>query len=294
MDPTIRRARHEDADAVERIADAVWADRDIDDYVPAVFDDWVDGDGPEQRTVVAEVDGRVAGLCQAVLLTEAEAWFQGIRVDPAHRGDGIGSLLTEHLVDWAAAAGAAVGRNLVFSWNDAGLGQSLAAGFEAVTSFRWAFPEPRDTTPDLPVGSDPDAAWRYWEDCEGRQALTGLALDSDLGWALSALTRDRLDRLAAEERVLTVGDEPRGMACRVRTTTRIADGDALAEYAVGVWDDADAARALFAAIAADAAALGVDATRVLIPETPRHVSEAAYARGSIDDCPDFVCEIELD
>jgi len=49
---------------------------------------------------------------------------------------------------------------------------------------------------------------------------------------------------------------------------------------------------LFTAIAADAASLGVDGTRVLIPETPRHVAQAAYASGNIDECPDFVLEID--
>ncbi|WP_148416914.1 GNAT family N-acetyltransferase, partial [Haloferax sp. KTX1] len=150
--------------------------------------------------------------------TETEAWFQGMRIDSDYRGQGLGSLLTDHLIEWAADAGASVGRSMVFSWNEAGLGQSLAAGFEAVTSFRWVHPEPRDETPGMTVGNDPATAWRYWQESDGRDVLSGLALDSGESWALSTLTRDTLDRLATAQAVLTVGDKPRGLACRVRTT----------------------------------------------------------------------------
>ncbi|NHN62968.1 GNAT family N-acetyltransferase [Haloarcula sp. JP-Z28] len=291
MSPTVRTARHDDYDDIVDLTSDVWADRAMADYIPDVFRDWVDDDGPNRKTLVVDVDGHAVGLAQAVILTETEAWFQGMRVDSDHRGKGFGSLLTEDLIEWAADAGASVGRSMVFSWNEAGLGQSLAAGFEAVTSFRWAHPDPADETPEMTVRNDPAAAWRCWQESDGRDVLSGLALDSGESWALSTLTRETLDRLAADQTVLTVGDDgPQGMACRVRTTD--ADGEQLAEYAVGVWSDVDAARALFTAVAADAATLGVDGTRVLIPETPRHVAQAAYASGNIDERPDFVFEID--
>ncbi|AEM56291.1 N-acetyltransferase GCN5 [Haloarcula hispanica N601] len=290
MSPTVRTARHDDYDDIVELTSDVWADRAMADYIPDVFRDWVDDDGADRKTLVVDVDGHAVGLAQAVMLTETEAWFQGMRIDSDYRGQGLGSLLTDHLIEWAADAGASVGRSMVFSWNEAGLGQSLAAGFEAVTSFRWVHPEPRDETPGMTVGNDPATAWRYWQESDGRDVLSGLALDSGESWALSTLTRDTLDRLATDQAVLTVGDKPRGLACRVRTTE--ADGERLAEYAVGVWSDVDAARALFTAIAADAATLGVDGTRVLIPETPRHVAQAAYASGNIDGRPDFVFEID--
>ncbi|RLM36790.1 GNAT family N-acetyltransferase [Haloarcula sp. Atlit-120R] len=289
MSPTVRTACHDDYEAIVDLTSDVWADRAMADYIPDVFYDWVDDDGPDRKTLVVDVDGHAVGIAQAVRLTETEAWFQGMRIDSDHRGKGFGSLLTDHLLEWAAAAGASVGRSMVFSWNEAGLGQSLAAGFEAVTSFRWAHPEPADVTPEMSVGNDPTTAWRYWQGSDGRDILSGLALDSGESWALSTLTRETLDRLATERAVLTVGEKPQGMACRARTTD--ADGERLAEYAVGVWSNVDAARALFDAIAADAARLGVDGTRVLIPETPRHVAQAAYAGGDISECPDYVFEI---
>ena len=295
MEPTVRQARLADREAVVAFAAAVWADRpDTVEYIPEVFEQWVESDGPTQCTVVAEVDGTAAGLCQGVLLTDHEAWLQGIRVDPAHRGEGLGLAMVEHLLAWARERGARVARNMVFSWNDAGLGQSLAAGFEAAASFRFANPEPGGAMP-TGVDSDPAAAWRYWTASEGRTVLSGLALDRGRSWALSELTREGLVELAEREAVFAVDVEgSEAMGCRVRTTTDPTGDEPLAEYAVGTWDDRAAARALFDAISADAGELDVSGTRVLIPETPRHVAEAAAVRAEPADWPEVVLAATLD
>jgi GNAT superfamily N-acetyltransferase len=295
MSPTVRQARPDDEADVVAFAEQVWADRpETADYIPNVFADWVAGDGPDQRTVVADVDGAAAGLCQVVMLTDHEAWFQGMRVDPAHRGEGLGLAMVEHCFEWARDRGATVGRNMVFSWNDAGLGQSVAAGFAPDTSFRFAHPGPDATAdPSLAVENDPAAAWSYWTASDARTHLSGLALDPDQPWALSELSRDRLRRLADDHAVFAAKAEgTRGMACGTGTVEG-PDGDSLAEYAVGAWDDRDAAAALFDAIRADAAALGADGTRVLVPETPRHVAEAAAVRAGLADWPDFVLSADL-
>ncbi len=296
MDPTVRQARLDDEERVVAFAEQVWDERpETTDYIPDVFDEWVDSDGPDQRTVVAEVDGTAAGLCQAVMLTDHEAWFQGMRVDPDYRGEGLGLAMVEHCFEWARQRDATVGRNMVFSWNDAGLGQSVAAGFEPVTAFRFAHPEPdANAESDAPVTNDPAAAWSYWTASDARTHLSGLALDPDQAWALSELTRDRLHRLADEAAVFAVtADGTTGMACRTGTRPAPSGDGTLAEYAVGAWDDREAAAALFDAIRADAGDLGVDGTRVLAPETPRHVAEAAAVRAELADWPDFVLAVDL-
>ena len=295
MSPRVRQARHEDYDDVAAFTVDVWPDREMVDYIPDVFERWVDSDGADQRTVVAEAaDGSVVGLCQGLLLSDTEAWLQGMRIAPDHRGSGHGLAMVEDLFAWARENGATVARNMVFSWNGAGLGQSVAAGFEPTCEFRWAHPDPRDAAPSMAVASDPAAAWSYWTHSDARTALSGLALDPGQSWALSELTRATLARLADEAAVFAVkAAGTRGMACRVRTTEDPAGDGSLAEYAVGAWADADAAAALFDAIRSDAATLGVDRTRVLIPETPRHVAEAAAARAGISEWPDFVLTADL-
>jgi len=293
MDATVRQARADDYEAVAGFTADTWDDREERDYIPDVFRDWVAGDGTDQRTVVAVIDGDAVGLCQAIMLTDHEAWLQGMRVDPDYRQAGLGLRMVGHLFEWADDRGATVARNIVFSWNDPGLGQSVAAGFEPVTSFRWAEPTPREGSPKLTVDDDPAAAWSYWTASDARTELGGLTLDADRSWALSELTRDGLHDLADEQRVFAVKrDGTRGMACRVRTDGG-PDGEAIAEYGVAAWDDTDAADALVTAIRADAADLGVDAIRIMLPETPRHVAEAAFVRANTSDWPTFVTSADL-
>jgi GNAT superfamily N-acetyltransferase len=298
---TIRPAQEDDYEAVAAFTRNTWADREGNDYIPRVYHDWIDGDNTRKRTVVADSGDDIAGICQAVMLSPYEAWAQGMRVNPAFRGRGVSYKLNDALFEWAGEQGATVCRNMVFSWNVAGLGGSRAVGFEPVTEFRWAHPEPDpDAVPDLTVESDPVAAWSYWTNCGAREHLAGLALDTEESWALSELTRENLQHAADETGVFAVVDDGmRGAAYRTRTYERESDEEGAneteqwAEYGIGVWDDLSAARSLFAAISADAAAVGADRTRVLIPETPQYVSDAAWLRAGISDEPDFVLEADL-
>lgn len=301
----IREARHDDHDAVAEITRETWTERD-GDYLADVYPDWIDGE--DRHTLVAEVENdgrsRVAGIAQCVLLTDHEAWGQGLRVHPDHRGEGISRDLTHALFDWAATEGATTMRVMVFSWNVAGLGQARGTGYDPVTEFRWATPEPdSEATPDLRISHDPDVAWRAWVDSDAARHLRGVALDLDESWAVSELTREDLHRAADETAVMAVVRDGAGsteggacgMAVRVREYEREGANGAerRAEYGVGSWNDLDAARSLFDAIRRDAASIGADSTRVLIPETVRHVSDVAATRTPVSDEPDFVLAKDL-
>lgn len=290
----VRQATLDDYDAVVGFTEDTWPEHG-GDYIPRVFESWVESDGPAQRTFVLDAGDELAGLCQGVLLSEHEAWAQGMRVNPAYRGQGVSPQLTYAVFDWARERGASVCRNMVFSWNTPGLGQSRAVGFEPATEFRWATPEPdADADSPLPVTSDPDAAWSFLRRNAGFTHLQGLALDSEETYAVSELTRERLREAPA---VFTVQDDDgtHAAAFRVRTVSdgEEREGDTHAEYGIGAWDSVESARSLLAAVARDAADLSADETRVLIPETARFVSDAAYACGSISEEPDFVLEKDL-
>ena len=313
----VRQARTDDTDAVAAFTRDTWDRFDRGDYLPEVFGQWVQSDGPDQRTVVAERDGAVVGTCQCVALSAHEAWAQGMRVAPDHRGSGVADALNRACFDWARDRGATVCRAMVFSWNAAGLGTARGVGFDPCTEFRWAHPEPGDgveraaPSEELTVTADPDAAWSAWQRSAARDHLRGLALDADEGWALSEVTRERLRRAADETAVFAVrGPEgTRGTAFRTRDYERDtgdesegesegeseAGGETAlwAEYCVGAWTDVAAARALFDAVARDAGELGADETRVLVPETARHVSDVAYAGVEVSEDPDFVLEADL-
>jgi hypothetical protein len=124
-----------------------------------------------------------------------------------------------------------------------------------------------------------------------------LTLDLDESWALSECSLERFRRAAEETAsIALVDDGVRACTYRVREYDREDDEgetETWAEYGVGVWSDIESARGLFAAVAQDAASVGADYTRVLIPETPRHVTDAAYARVGISDEPDFVLAKDL-
>jgi GNAT superfamily N-acetyltransferase len=295
----VREARHDDYEEIAAFTQNTWPERDGGDYIPDVYHDWIDGE--DRHTVVATVDGDVAGLAQTVLLSDWEAWNQGLRVNPEFRGRGVSVAVTERLFEWARDRGATVARNMVFSWNEAGLGQSRATGYDPVTEFRWAHPDP-DEAASAPSGfevtADPRAAWRYWTDSEARDRLRGLALDPEETWALSQLTREDLRSAADDGGLFVVQDDgTRGFANRVREYERDSDEsgetEQWVEYGVGAWADAESADELFDAIARDAAERGADRTRVLVPETARFVSDAALCRVDVADEPDFVLGCDL-
>jgi GNAT superfamily N-acetyltransferase len=312
MTPTIRQARASDVEAVAAFTRDTWADRDVTDYLPTVFDEWVASDGDDQRTLVADVrddadaraePGDVVGVVQGHRLSTWEAWASGMRVAPDHRDEGLSGVLTDAVFDWARNRGCTVCRNMTFSWNGPALGSARRVGFEPCTELRWAHPTP---DPDAGaaaarVDSDPapDGAWAFWSASAARERLRGLVMDDEVSWALSTLTRERLHAAADAGRLVTVDEGAGGFAERIRTFEREPD-DAngtveYAEYAVGAWPegDADAAGAVLAGVARDAAASGVDRTRVMIPEGVTWASDAATTRANIADEPVFVLAARL-
>jgi GNAT superfamily N-acetyltransferase len=305
VDVEIRPATHDDYEAVAAFTEDTWADRGGSDYIPDVYHDWIDKESA--ATLLADAGDHVAGIAQIVALSGDEAWAQGMRVNPVDRGAGVSVAINTALFDWARERGATVARNMVFSWNVAGMGASYAAGFRPCTEFRWLRPDP---DPDA-VGaaghetvSDPAVAWRAWADADAREQLRGLALDLGESWAMRELTPDLLAEAAAGDddadgtSVLAVRRDGGAVGCAYRTRTferEGEDGDAAlhAEYGVGTWDDLAAAEELLAAVARDAAAVGADRTRVLLPEDPRHVMEASHLRAEVGEEPDFVNAADL-
>ncbi|MFB6122422.1 MAG: N-acetyltransferase family protein [Haloferacaceae archaeon] len=295
----LRPAREDDSGTVAAFTRDTWPDRAVDDYLPDVFDRWVREDGDHQRTFVLDAGDDVAGVVQGVMLSPYEGWAQGLRINPDYRGEGWGRDLTEAVFDWARERGATVVRNLVFSWNAPSLGLSRRVGFEPCTEIRWAHPPPdADAAPALDVATDdanPDAAWRFWTESDARMQLRGLVVAPGHSWALAELTRQRLHDAAVDGRLLVVRDGgTRGFAVRNRTVTRDWDGEErCAEYAVAAWADPEAASALLAAVARDAASVDAARSRVPIPETVGAVTDAAAAHGNPAENPEFVLSADL-
>lgn len=293
-----RPATDDDYEAVVAFTEDTWDELDVEtsDYLPDIYHEFIAGEN--NLTIVADAGDAIAGIGQFVMLSEYEGWVQGMRVNPDYRGQGVASGINDVLFEWGRDQGAVVVRNMVFSWNEAGLGQSRANGFEPVTEFRWLNPEPESEAATVDSEADPDQAFAFWSNCDAREHLGGLTLDMDESWAMCDLTREILARAADETALLTVEDSTgtTGLSYRTRTfETETDEGGTVtwAEYGVGAWTDVDAGRDLLDQIKADAAAAGADRTRVLIPETVRSVSDGAFLRGNISQEPDFVLSLDL-
>lgn len=293
MDLTLRPARVADHDDVAAFTRDTWPERELEDYLPRTFRTWAESDDDTKRTLVADDDGHAVGVIQGVHLTEREAWVQALRVHPDYRDRGLARRLTDAVLSWARERGAVVCRNLVFSWNVASLSLARGVGFDPTTEFRWARIEADSgADPGLDVCADPEAGWTFWADSDARDHLRGLTIHPSEAWTLSELRPADLERAAGAGGLIVVqGGGTRGLAVRNRAFE--ADDERWTEYAVGAWADLDAARALVAAVAQDAATLDADRARLLVPETPRFVTDAAAARADVSGDPDFVLAADL-
>ena len=113
----VRRARPEDREAVVAFASDTFGGWD---YVPAAWPDWIAApDGvllvatpvPPDPAIDPGLDpARPIGVCHVCVLSEGEAWFEGMRVDPRARGRSVATTLQVAELHWAAAHGARVVR----------------------------------------------------------------------------------------------------------------------------------------------------------------------------------------
>jgi GNAT superfamily N-acetyltransferase len=89
----IRPARLADREPVVAFCRNTWGP-DGGDHVEYAIDRWLAGvDG---MLAVVERDGRAVACCFTRLMSRHEAFFSGMRVDPAHRRSGLASALVEY------------------------------------------------------------------------------------------------------------------------------------------------------------------------------------------------------
>lgn len=162
---------------------------------------------------------------------------------------------------------------------------------EAIAAFT------EDTWEDWDAGDYIPEAFPEWVATDGPDQYTAVTVvdDDPVGLAQSRL----LTGGEAWFQGLRVHSDHRGrghalaMTRRLQEWSRERDGERVVDYAVAAWADADAARVLFDAIREDATARGGDGTRVLIPESPQYVSDAALAGVPLSDEPVYVFTADL-
>lgn len=311
----VREARVDDHDDIKEITADTWPDREGQDYLGRVYPRWLESGDCPKHTLVVEHEGHAVAIAQAVLLTDEEAWGQGLRVHPDYRGQGLSQQLTAELFSWAAQQGATVVRALVHAWNEAGLGQSRASGYRPAGTFRWVHPavgtdavatthlDHTDRTwlpvpPDATITNDPATAWRAFHGSDGAHVLGGLGLSLDESWALSELTPALLERAADETATIAITTDRGAQAMTYRSRVfehepEEGDTETIAEYGAATWNDTGVAAVLLDAVASDANDIGADRIRIAIPDRPLYVSDTALCRADVAESAEVVMAADL-
>ncbi|MFX0097839.1 MAG: GNAT family N-acetyltransferase [Candidatus Hodarchaeota archaeon] len=126
----IRKAESSDKEIVLKFCEKTW---EWGDYISLVWDRWIQDTKGE--FFVGSINKRPVGICRVRLAKSGEAWFEGLRVDPQYRQQGIATLLNQECFSFAKHEGAEIGRACIVSTNE--VAQSLAKklGFRLVTEF---------------------------------------------------------------------------------------------------------------------------------------------------------------
>lgn len=197
----VRPARPEDRDAVLAFCAHTWDDGD---YIEHAWDDWLK-EQQDQRSVllVGLLDGTPVAINHVVMVSEDEAWAEGMRVDPAYRRRGFGAVMTSRGLVAARERGAHVTRLITAEDNHAS--QEMIARFRfariaEMVRYRGPALSPDEDVEDVakPTHPGPDDLERVWAWLEQSNLapLTGGLEYFD--WQARALTEPLLrDYLAA-------------------------------------------------------------------------------------------------
>jgi ribosomal protein S18 acetylase RimI-like enzyme len=128
----IRPGRAEDEHDIQEFTRHTF---DWGDYVADAYGSWVKDAAVGKGDVFVAVDmpsGKVVGVTHTRYLSPEEAWFEGIRVHPDHRREGIGRLLTTAAIEGARRRGINICRAAIDGDNLKSQGLSRGFGFEPV------------------------------------------------------------------------------------------------------------------------------------------------------------------
>lgn len=136
----LRQATQADVQRIVSISTQVW---DGEDYIAGVIDEWLAD--PRGAVVVAVAEGEVVGYGRWVQLWTGYLWMEGLRVDPAFRGQGIARALTRYLCEAARLQGAERVALSTYLDNTAAIRVTEKDGFQRVASF--IYTEAKTTVP---------------------------------------------------------------------------------------------------------------------------------------------------
>jgi ribosomal protein S18 acetylase RimI-like enzyme len=198
----VRSARAEDREAVLAFCAGIW---DGGDYIPYIWDAWLADE--RGALLVAEANGRPVGLVHLRILSNEEAWLEGIRVDPAARRQGVGRAVTSRALVAAHDRGASVARLMTSAGNVASQALVARFGFTRVAEVV-RYEAPAASVADAPAIAQlgPDDFERVWDwlvQSNLRPFSGGLEIEY---WAARALTEPALRAYLAADNVWALED----------------------------------------------------------------------------------------
>jgi GNAT superfamily N-acetyltransferase len=104
----------EDREQVLAFTANTWADGD---YIDQVFDDWLANPSGRFLAVEHSASHNVVAIDKLTMLSPDEGWFEGLRIDPEHRGRGLAGRIQRFMLGEAAHAGARSIRLLTLATN---------------------------------------------------------------------------------------------------------------------------------------------------------------------------------
>jgi ribosomal protein S18 acetylase RimI-like enzyme len=158
------------------------------DYIGDVWDRWTND--PAGPLLVAVVDDQVVGTGKVTMTSGSEAWLEGLRVNPAFRGQGLAQAMYEAAETTARKRWAKVARYATFSSNTAIHKLSERFGYRRVARFiEFAAPAEAGTAPEQLRQVDAGAAEVLLATTAGLAATGGLYAG---GWHCQELRGGRL------------------------------------------------------------------------------------------------------
>lgn len=197
------------------------------DYIAHIWDRWLkDRDG---YFWVAEYRGRAVGTAKLTFHSPDEAWMEGLRVNPRHRGKGIARALHQVCVEAAAARGVRVVRLATHSQNKPIHRIAAEFGFQLTCGFAYYVAAPQAGEARSPFTMGPD----LWSPARGAiwgsgffKASRGMYARHTISWVWKELTEERLkEHLNQGEVVAYLG--PGGAVDALAIVTRLSGEESL-------------------------------------------------------------------
>jgi ribosomal protein S18 acetylase RimI-like enzyme len=129
---TFRAVLPSDKDRIIAFTFNTWGDHE-DDYIKDVFDDWAAD--PRGEFTAAVLAGEVVGIAKLTDMGDDEWWFEGLRIDPAYRRQGIASEFNRYHIELAERLGGKAIRYMTGGGNAGSQAIGARAGFEHIITY---------------------------------------------------------------------------------------------------------------------------------------------------------------